>query len=451
MYTDGVAYAGLSMNMAEGIGSFWNPKLSEIHHFSFHEHPPLVFGIQSLAFEVFGPSIVTERIYTVLVFILSALLLILLWREVFRNNPAARRLWFIPLTIWLANEVVYHFYAANMLEPTMTLFTSGAIYACLRSSRGGTPFKQQLAAAVFAGLCVFAATLCKGFVALFPLAFYVFHWLIYRDRPVLRPVLLTLVMVATLALAYLLLLQHPPAYEALKTYFDSQVMASLLSERSYEPHFRSSRFYIVEKAFLVLIPAMLIALITIFSGIKFSSIRREVSPYLKPGLLFIGLGLAASLPLAVSLKQSFYYLLPSMSYFALGFAILTAAGAVSLFARPMGNRWSQIVTVLMALLLFAALANTARHWGQINRQDRVVLNDIDQMNTVLEPTAVIGSQGDIAGLVSYFYRTNRISVDTTAANVSSYEFMVAQKDTTFSGYQAVPLTTEKYGLYRRID
>ncbi|MGB3545493.1 MAG: glycosyltransferase family 39 protein, partial [Saprospiraceae bacterium] len=443
--------AGLSMNMAEGIGTFWNPKLSEVHHFSFHEHPPLVFGIQSLAFEVFGPSIVTERIYTVLVFILSALLLVLLWREVFRDNRSARRLWFIPLTIWLANEVVYHFYAANMLEPTMTLFTSGAVYLGLHANRSGTGFTYQLAAAALAGLCVFAATLCKGFVALFPLAFYVLHWLIYRNRPVLRPVLLTLVMVATLALAYLLLLQHPPAYEALKTYFDSQVMASLLSERSYEPHFRSSRFYIVEKAFLVLIPAMLIALITVLAGTRMTDIQRQISPYLRPALLFLGIGLAASLPLAVSLKQSFYYLLPSMNYFALGFAILTAAGAVPLFSRPMGKRWSQLLTGVMVLLLIAGLANTARHWGQVNRRDRVVLNDIDQMNTVLQPTAVIGSQGDIAGLVSYFYRTNRISIDTTAANVSGYEVMVAQKDTTFSGYQPVPLTTEKYGLYRRID
>ena len=44
---DGVEYAAIARNMAEGRGTFWKPYLSD-HHWPVHyEQPPLIYGIQA--------------------------------------------------------------------------------------------------------------------------------------------------------------------------------------------------------------------------------------------------------------------------------------------------------------------------------------------------------------------------------------------------------------------
>lgn len=451
MYTDGVAYAGLSMNMANGIGTFWNPKLSEIHHFSFHEHPPLVFGIQSLYFKVFGDGIVTERLYAGSIFLLSGFLMILLWREALRDLPYMRRLWFIPLTIWLANEVVYHFYPANILEPTMILFTLAAVYGGLRAVRAGTGKGLRYGLAVAAGLLVFGAALSKGFVALFPLAFFGVYWLVTRKITLLEAVGLTVTMTATAVVAFGLLWQHPPARESLTAYFDSQVMASLLSERSYENHHRTSRLYIVRRAFEVLIPGMLITALLIGIARWRGYAKDWGNGSVKAAWIFLLLGGAASLPLAVSPKQSFYYLLPSMAYFAMGLGLLVAPEVAWFLERPMGKRTRRIMNVAAVVLLVVALGNTARHWGIVNRRDQVVLHDISLMNEILPAGTTVATVGNIEPLVSYCYRTHRVSLDTTVSKVPNYEFVIAPLDEDVSGYdlEVVPLSTERFGLFRK--
>ena len=57
MFVDGLWYASISRNLAEGYGSFWNPQFSAIIFSDFHEHPPLWFGVQSLFFQLLGDSL----------------------------------------------------------------------------------------------------------------------------------------------------------------------------------------------------------------------------------------------------------------------------------------------------------------------------------------------------------------------------------------------------------
>ncbi|MEO1627822.1 MAG: hypothetical protein AAFV25_21920, partial [Bacteroidota bacterium] len=48
MFVDGLWYAAISRNLAQGQGSFWHPHFSALIFSEFHEHPPLVFGLQAL-------------------------------------------------------------------------------------------------------------------------------------------------------------------------------------------------------------------------------------------------------------------------------------------------------------------------------------------------------------------------------------------------------------------
>ena len=451
MYTDGVAYAGLAKNLANGIGSFWTPSLSRVHLTEFHSHPPLVFWLQSLFFRVFGAGIATERIYAVTVFLLSAGMMVLLWREALRGLPSLQRQWFVPLTLWLANEIVYHYYPANVLEPTMTLFALAAVYSMLRGLRPGTGAGTQFATAAAAGACVVAATLCKGFVALFPLATYAIYWLIFRDISFRRAVALTGTVIAAIGLAYLLLWQYAPARAALWDYLEIQVLPSLQSERVWEPHFRSSRWYIIKRLFAVLLPSFLVTALVFGVGRRFGRGSVTNATSLRYAFLFLSLGVAASFPLAISPKQSFYYLLPSMGFYALGFASFVGPAVSGLMQLPTGRRWSWLLPLGFLLLLLGGVLNTYRHWGKINNRDRLVLHDIARMQPLLPEGTTVGSRGDIAELVSYFYRNHRVSIDTNSLRALEYDWLITRQDQPIPPHRTPVVEGERYVLYRLTD
>ena len=54
IHGDGVEYASVARNLADGVGTFWKPYLDDHLHPVFHEHPPFVFWFQSLFFRIFG-------------------------------------------------------------------------------------------------------------------------------------------------------------------------------------------------------------------------------------------------------------------------------------------------------------------------------------------------------------------------------------------------------------
>ena len=69
MFQDGMLYSCVSHNLSLGIGTFWFPQYSKLNIAgipSFHEQPPLVFGIQSLFYRVLGDSIYVDRFYTLI-------------------------------------------------------------------------------------------------------------------------------------------------------------------------------------------------------------------------------------------------------------------------------------------------------------------------------------------------------------------------------------------------
>ena len=53
MFVDGLWYATIANNLSNGLGTFWQPMLTETMAPEFYSHPPLVFWLQSLFFDVF--------------------------------------------------------------------------------------------------------------------------------------------------------------------------------------------------------------------------------------------------------------------------------------------------------------------------------------------------------------------------------------------------------------
>ena len=56
MFIDGVTYASISKNLANGLGDFWHLHYTQTLYNQFFEHPPLAFGMQASFFKLFGEN-----------------------------------------------------------------------------------------------------------------------------------------------------------------------------------------------------------------------------------------------------------------------------------------------------------------------------------------------------------------------------------------------------------
>jgi len=132
MFLDGITYSAISRNMASGLGSYWNPHYTKTLYSNFHEHPPLVFIIQSLFFKLFGYGIYTERIYSFLTAILTAIGIIQCWRLFNKENELKEYSWLLIL-LWITIPLISWSYKNNLLENTMGVFTIFSVYFIIKS------------------------------------------------------------------------------------------------------------------------------------------------------------------------------------------------------------------------------------------------------------------------------------------------------------------------------
>ena len=87
---DGVEYAAVTRNMAPGWGTFWAPYLSETFFKVHHEHPPLVYWIQSLFFRLLGDTPYLEGIYGFCIGVLILSGTAACWQQIHRHVQARR-------------------------------------------------------------------------------------------------------------------------------------------------------------------------------------------------------------------------------------------------------------------------------------------------------------------------------------------------------------------------
>ena len=154
---DGLWYDTISRNLSAGIGSFWRPIVTPTLSVPFFaDHPPLVFGIESLFFRVLGDHWWVGKFYGFFTLLLAALLIVALWRAAggFVGDG------WLPLLFWLSAPLITWSFSNEMLENTMLLFQLGAALAFVKaSSSHGT---RGDALSVLAGALLFGGVMCKG-------------------------------------------------------------------------------------------------------------------------------------------------------------------------------------------------------------------------------------------------------------------------------------------------
>jgi 4-amino-4-deoxy-L-arabinose transferase-like glycosyltransferase len=406
MFIDGIQYAAVSRNLALGVGSFWNPELAQNSVAglnTFHEHPPLVFFMQSLFFKVFGlHNIYPERIYCLFAFLMTATFIGLIWRKFFEGKPL-KQLWWLPVLLWLVMPVVFWAYTNNIQENTMGVFTTAAVYFFLCALGSGSPLRSIKFYMGCVG--VLLAVLSKGVPGLFPLTFFFIYWISLRKINFGQAFAYSLGTCLLIVAAVFIILQNPTAKDALHTWFFDRMLKRISTEPVEKNH-----LHILIGLFTEQLPAIFITAAASFI-FRLKRIQNRFSPgYVS---LFLLLGLAASLPLTLTLVQRNFYFVPALPMFAIGWSLLIADGVNRV--TDYLNESPKLKTLLTALAFFALLTGvttTILLAGKIKR-DKDMLHDVYAIQKVIPENSFVSVPSNIMwlnwSLRCYMMRYNSIS------------------------------------------
>lgn len=442
MFMDGLYYATISRNMAAGLGSFWQPHLTQTLFDVFYEHPPLAFGLQSVFFWLFGDHTLVERIYSLLTFAVTGYLMALIWKQL---SGSFRNAW-LPLLLYFVTGGVAWAAANNMLENTMGIFVCFSVFAY---------FKQQAQPSVWwvilAGISLSMGLLTKGFFCLYVWGLPFFVWLFLRKisfgRCVYHTLLLVLSTVLPIALLYALV---PQAKNHMLTYVSNQVLGSIKNVQTVD-----SRFTIVlEFLSSIAIPVLVAVLFYVLT--HFKKQKKVVHPAAVPVfLLFTAMALSGVLPIMISMKQRSFYILTVYPLFALGLAywLLPVVEALrnGLQQPPKWRKFLRLASVALLLLGVGLSASQINRIGRDHEMLRACHEVIDTVGTNAR-IHICTEMFTIWSLHGYMARYGNVSLDTDLKAEHSYFLTLNDCEAAYlsQGFERVHLKSTSYKLYRRI-
>ncbi|GGB93661.1 ArnT family glycosyltransferase [Dyadobacter sediminis] len=326
LFIDGLAYAAISRNMALGQGTFWEPHFADSFWLPYNqclffcEHPPLMFGLQSVLFRILGDTMAVENSYNTIILLASIWLIVRVWQKLFEHNsPVGEHAW-LPVLLWYGLRIVWWSVPNNLLDTTMAVF---CLCSCYFQLTAITASQFKPGCWLLAGVMIFFACMTKGPAGIFPLAFPAIYSLVY-GKVFFKPALSgTLTMLGGFLSLMLLLLQYPPAHYFLSHYFEGQVMAALLKKREKVSNDWTAHFYLVRLLFTNIIPH-LVLLSGLLAANFYYELKLKISGQTKNVcyLIFL-LTIAVVFPMLVSVKQGDYYLMPALPFVGLFFAACT--------------------------------------------------------------------------------------------------------------------------------
>jgi len=443
MFADGVIYANVSMNLAEGWGSFWNLHLTKTFIPDFYEHPPLTFAMQSLLFKLFGNGLYTEGIYSLLTAVITAYIIILLWKQ--STEKKYHSFAWLPILLWIIIPLTSWAVRNNMLENTVMVFTSLSAFFTLKSLQ-----KSRFLYLFLSGFMLFCAFLTKGFVGLFPLSFLFFLWLTDKSISFKRFITGTLITTCGLCIPFVLLyFFSPEGMAAFEAYINNQVIRSLELIQTV-----NSRFNILWQFTQQIIPLAVFLILAYFlSKLK----KRKFEPGIKQNraLPFFLLCLSGILPIIVSLKQRGFYIAPAMPFAALAGALFILPYIHSLTSAFFQKEINKKIFLFLTVIMLTAATGMSAYYINKPGRDIEILADVKTISEYVPEGAVISTERaefSNLSLQSYLYRYAHISLDRNQKNLHKY--YLATADSTYNipdNFEEINIGLKKYILYEKED
>ena len=449
MFLDGIIYAGLALNLSKGIGGFWQLTLTPTFLHTFNEHPPLGIWIQSLFFRVLGDHYLVEKLYGLVLVVLTAAAIRALWREIRWPVTEFRDFWWVPILLWVLIPKWAWAYRHNVLEITLTLFCLLAVWLQLRAFNA-----DSRARAVVFGLLAAAATvaavLVKGPVALFVLAGPLVGLLLVPDSARVRLKPLVAGFGLGLAAAGLALALYPPANTALAAHFQEQVLATLYGARTPDDFSRLD--WIPEIATKALVPLAAVGITAWICRNKAAAAFDRAS--MRHALGFLLIALSASLPLIASPRVSGHYLVPSLPFFALAGGVWMTAILVRAYGgradafRAAPGKWYRAG---LAIGLVVVTGWSLLQIGEVRRNNDYH-HDLALISRAVAPEPVIGIDPEMYEdwyLHAIAHRHFGLALDP---DFRRRHYLLADRGLDRpdpAGYRPEPLPTVRWELLRR--
>jgi hypothetical protein len=283
-----------------------------------------------------------------------------------------------------------------------------------------------------------AAVLSKGPVGFFPVVTPVVAAIFLKRTGFLGGLGKSfLMLLGTLLLLGFLLFSIPGMEDYLDYYLHKQLLPTLSGQR--EKQVENPFSFLLDLVSQLVVPGILLLFYLAKTRFKGGKVP-------KTALYFIALGLAGSLPLMLTPKQSTHYLLPSISYFALGFGSILAHAIP--WSQAHGTSKGRLLEKMAGWLLVVVIVVSCSFWGKF-RRDEALIQDITAICAKVGEGTTLGTPPHFSDqwlLHAYFGRLGNVSLD--ARNQHDFWFM-EKGDSAPEGYVEVVVKTNQWSLWQR--
>ena len=453
MFMDGMLYAVISRNLAEGVGTLWKPILTPTFTPDlFCDHPPFVFWIQSLFYRVLGNHILIENLYSFCTAVGTGVLMVALWRQLTRGSRQLRSLAWMPVLFWAMTPLVTWSYSYNMLENTLSIITTATCLVLIKGMMSGRA-RASFASVIGAAVLICAGLLSKGVLALFPVATIGAYWLMFRTIRVRAAIAWTALLIGLVgAMIALLLWSSEGARYNISRYLETQFFESMRGHRGSAPN----RLDIVAKLLAELAPVIgVCAIVLVVNYFKrFASFAR--SDVFKGGVVCVLIGAAGSLPIVLSPRQSGFYLVPSFPLFAVGFALLMTPVVHAMVERVNVRAWGfKLFTAVSAVALVVIVVYSAGQYGSV-RRNKNTIHDVKMIGSVVPGGSTVTicdatwRDWSFHGFASRYYRIS-LAKDEPVRAFAVIRDGRGCASLDINHYDRVPVDTRYYHLYQHVD
>ncbi len=337
MFVDGLTYAALARNWVEGRGTFWFLHYTNDLLADFHSHPP--FGMTGLAlgYYLFGDSHYVEILYSILTGILAA------WGMYKIGKLYHPLLGSLSILFWLLIPLVPWAFRSNMLENTLCVFTTWAVYALLLCLKA----KKSFIFIFVSGILLCLGFLTKGPTALFPFCLPILYGILFREKWLFHISTFMLQIISFFAAFFTIFYSSKGAKKSILMYLNNAI-------QNAQNHTVLRHTYIIEELFVQILP--ILGIVALMVGFSFYQQKKNIfktHSLLKVALFFILLGSSGVFPIMLSNKQSGYYMLPALSFWALGIAAFIVP-----FIEKRIEIWQEKYTRKVAITTFLVIIAT---------------------------------------------------------------------------------------------
>jgi hypothetical protein len=447
MFMDGIQYACVSKNLAEGYGSFWFPFLSPFWcqngAFHFFEHPPLFYWCESWFFRIPAAGAYAEKLFCGLMWLFNAWLIHKLWKLVCRQDHEKKQFSWLPLLLWTITPVCFWCFQNNMIEVLVSLFVLGSVYFGLRFLMNDQQKKYHLL--VLSAALLYAGFLTKGLVALFPLSLFVAFALTHRKISLAEALLYTVITVGMFTIIFLAVyLVNPSANYTLTFYFKERLI-----NRIAQTPTTSNRFELLFDLVSQLLPVLIITV-----GAYVTQLLRKRIPARNEGMrwfwFFLLMGFSGSLPIMLTMVQKGFYFMPSLGFYAIAFSALLLGffRSCRIHIQQLSYKVFNGISFFLALVSVGFVIYSA---GKFSRDEKL-LEEVHELGSLMEQERTINVDMDVYCTWNYqFYlqRYHRVYLDPTKTYRNYLLIKDPSKTPWVQHYHFVKQFDSGFSLYER--